>query len=312
MVRVSGYDKAADGASVLRWRRSRWRSPGRWRRRRRRRSAAALADRLAAGGDAGDASASTRSTTSCWSSSSLITLLRARRCCSTSWCASTHRAQPGAVAHHAQHGDRGAVDGGAGADPGHHRDPVLQADVLHGPDARTPNMTIKVTGHQWYWSYEYPDQTAISTSTATCSPTTGPEAGPAAPARRRQPAGRAGRHQRSACWSTGTDVIHSWFVPSFGVQEYAVIGRAQRSWINVDKRRHLLRPVQPDLRRQPRLHADRGRGGVEGRFPEMAGRRARRNSPPTSRARGATQPCSRRRRAGACRQPKAKGSLMAS
>ena len=21
-----------------------------------------------------------------------------------------------------------------------------------------PEMTIKVTGHQWYWSYEYPDQ----------------------------------------------------------------------------------------------------------------------------------------------------------
>jgi cytochrome c oxidase subunit 2 len=24
---------------------------------------------------------------------------------------------------------------------------------------------------------------------------------------------------------TGTDVLHSWFVPSFGVQQYAVIGR---------------------------------------------------------------------------------------
>ena len=36
-------------------------------------------------------------------------------------------------------------------------------------------------------------------------------------------------------------------------------------------RRRLLRPVQPDLRHQPRLHADQGRGGVEGRFPELAG-----------------------------------------
>ncbi len=25
---------------------------------------------------------------------------------------------------------------------------------LHTPE---PDMTVKVTGHQWYWSYEYPD-----------------------------------------------------------------------------------------------------------------------------------------------------------
>ena len=50
---------------------------------------------------------------------------------------------------------------------------------------------------------------------------------------------------------TGTDVIHSWFVPSVGVQEYAVIGRLNESWMQRRQGRHLLRPVQPDLRRQP-------------------------------------------------------------
>jgi cytochrome c oxidase subunit II len=30
---------------------------------------------------------------------------------------------------------------------------------------------------------------------------------------------------------TGTDVIHSWFVPSMGVQEYAVVGRINESWM---------------------------------------------------------------------------------
>ena len=34
---------------------------------------------------------------------------------------------------------------------------------------------------------------------------------------------------------TSTDVIHSWFMPSFGVQEYAVIGRLNESWFNVDR-----------------------------------------------------------------------------
>jgi cytochrome c oxidase subunit II len=34
---------------------------------------------------------------------------------------------------------------------------------------------------------------------------------------------------------TGTDVLHSWFVPSFGVQEYAVIGRNNESWFRVER-----------------------------------------------------------------------------
>ena len=34
---------------------------------------------------------------------------------------------------------------------------------------------------------------------------------------------------------TGTDVIHSWFVPSFGVQEYAIVGRLNESWMKVER-----------------------------------------------------------------------------
>jgi cytochrome c oxidase subunit II len=33
---------------------------------------------------------------------------------------------------------------------------------------------------------------------------------------------------------TGTDVLHSWFMPSMGVQEYAVIGRLNESWLSID------------------------------------------------------------------------------
>jgi len=33
---------------------------------------------------------------------------------------------------------------------------------------------------------------------------------------------------------TGTDVIHSWFMPSFGVQEYAIVGRLNESWMKID------------------------------------------------------------------------------
>ena len=33
---------------------------------------------------------------------------------------------------------------------------------------------------------------------------------------------------------TGTDVIHSWFVPAFGVQEYAMPGRTNESWVRIE------------------------------------------------------------------------------
>jgi cytochrome c oxidase subunit II len=33
---------------------------------------------------------------------------------------------------------------------------------------------------------------------------------------------------------TSTDVMHLWFVPSFGVQEYAIIGRTNESWFKVE------------------------------------------------------------------------------
>ena len=29
-------------------------------------------------------------------------------------------------------------------------------------------------------------------------------------------------------------MIHSWFVPSFGVQEYAIVGRLNESWMKIE------------------------------------------------------------------------------
>src|SRR5271165_7025265 len=46
-------------------------------------------------------------------------------------------APPGADSHLAQYCHRDAVDRGPGADPGTHRDPVLQTDVLHGQGAKS-------------------------------------------------------------------------------------------------------------------------------------------------------------------------------
>src|SRR5215472_2207214 len=95
-----------------------------------------------------------------------------------------------------------------------------------------PEMTIKVTGHQWYWSYEYPDQGGL-TFDSNIVPEDQLKAG-----QKRLldvdnplvvPADTIIRVQ-----VTGTDVIHSWFIPSFGVQEYAIVGRLNESWMKID------------------------------------------------------------------------------
>lgn len=94
------------------------------------------------------------------------------------------------------------------------------------------DMTIKVTAHQWYWSYEYPDQKVGFDSNIV-------QDKDLKPGQKRLlavdnplviPANTNIRVQ-----VTGTDVIHSWFIPSFGVQEYAIIGRLNEAWMNVLK-----------------------------------------------------------------------------
>ncbi len=65
-----------------------------------------------------------------------------------------------------------------------------------------PEMTIKVTGHQWYWSYEYPDQDGL-TFDSNIIPGRPIEAGAEAAARRRQPARRSGGHDYPGARSPG-------------------------------------------------------------------------------------------------------------
>ncbi|HUC10809.1 MAG TPA: cytochrome c oxidase subunit II [Stellaceae bacterium] len=95
-----------------------------------------------------------------------------------------------------------------------------------------PDMTIKVTGHQWYWSYEYPDQKDLAFDSNII------QEADLKPGQKRlldvdNPL-VVPIHTNIRVLVTSTDVIHSWFIPSFGVQEYAIIGRLNESWFNVD------------------------------------------------------------------------------
>jgi cytochrome c oxidase subunit 2 len=102
-----------------------------------------------------------------------------------------------------------------------------------GDRTQNSDMTVKVVGHQWYWSYEYPDQGELKFDSYMV-----PESD-IKPGQQRllevdnRVVVPAGTNVRILV--AGTDVIHSWFVPSLGVQIYAVPGRLNETWVNVTK-----------------------------------------------------------------------------
>ncbi|HWI29535.1 MAG TPA: cytochrome c oxidase subunit II [Stellaceae bacterium] len=98
---------------------------------------------------------------------------------------------------------------------------------------RHADMTLKVTGHQWYWSYEYPDNKDVSFDSTIVDQKDLKAGEPRLLTVDNPVVVPVGEKIRILV--TGTDVIHSWFVPSMGVQEYAVIGRTNEAWMEVER-----------------------------------------------------------------------------
>jgi cytochrome c oxidase subunit 2 len=98
------------------------------------------------------------------------------------------------------------------------------------PDA---DMTIKAIGHQWYWEYAYPDQGGLTFSSYMVPDDE------LKPGQLRlldvdnQLVLPVGRNIRIL--TTSGDVIHSFFIPSLGVQRYAIPGRTIETWVRVDQ-----------------------------------------------------------------------------
>ncbi|WP_331256585.1 cytochrome c oxidase subunit II [Candidatus Bealeia paramacronuclearis] len=93
-------------------------------------------------------------------------------------------------------------------------------------------LTIKATGHQWYWSYEYPDQKVSFDSFLI-------EDDKLKPGQMRLL--ETDNHvvvpvnTNVRVITTSADVIHSWAIPSFGVKRDSVPGRLNETWFNVKK-----------------------------------------------------------------------------
>lgn len=99
--------------------------------------------------------------------------------------------------------------------------------------AHDAGLTLKVTGFQWWWRFEYPDQGNIEVQSRMV------------PDAQLQPGQvrllevdnravvPAGTNVRVLV--TSNDVIHSFFVPSSGVQVYGIAGRTNETWFNFER-----------------------------------------------------------------------------
>jgi cytochrome c oxidase subunit II len=105
------------------------------------------------------------------------------------------------------------------------------------------DLTIKVTGHQWYWSYEYPDngvsfdsymlkEAGDPTRQANQRARTDDDGPPLLAVDERVviPTGKVVKFI-----ITADDVIHSFAVPAFWIKQDANPGQLHETWVKVDR-----------------------------------------------------------------------------
>ena len=99
-----------------------------------------------------------------------------------------------------------------------------------------PDLTIKATGNQWYWTYEYPDNEMVFDSLMLAREELGDYGYPdeawllATDTAVVVPVDAVVKLQ-----VTGADVIHSWAMPAFGVKMDAVPGRLAETWFAAEE-----------------------------------------------------------------------------
>lgn len=95
------------------------------------------------------------------------------------------------------------------------------------------DMTIKAIGHQWYWTYEYPDLGDVTFDAIVLEDEELEEGQPRLLATDTHVVVPVDTNIRLL--TTADDVIHSWAMPSFGVKLDAVPGRVNETWFRVDE-----------------------------------------------------------------------------
>ena len=94
-------------------------------------------------------------------------------------------------------------------------------------------MTIKAVGHQWYWSYEYPDHGDF---TFDASMVDEEDLEPGQPRLlTTDEAVVMPVNTNIRLLITADDVLHAWAIPAFGVKLEGVPGRLNETWVRVTK-----------------------------------------------------------------------------
>ena len=109
--------------------------------------------------------------------------------------------------------------------------------ILAMKDVSSPDLTIKVTGYQWKWNYDYvQDGFGFYSNLAT----------PLAQRENREPKGEnyllevdnpmvVPVNAKVRLVITANDVIHSWWIPAFGVKQDAIPGFVRDTWFKAEK-----------------------------------------------------------------------------
>ena len=95
------------------------------------------------------------------------------------------------------------------------------------------DMTLKAIGHQWYWSYEYPDHGDFTFDAVMLEEDELEEGQPRLLAT--DTAVVLPVDATIRLLTTADDVIHSWAVPALGVKMDSVPGRVNETWFTINR-----------------------------------------------------------------------------
>lgn len=101
-------------------------------------------------------------------------------------------------------------------------------DKTHEPD-----MTLKVSGHQWYWSYEYPGHGDLGFDALMVEDDELEEGQLRLLSTDEEVVLPVGKNIRVLL--TSEDVIHAWALPQFGVKIDTVPGRTNETWLRINE-----------------------------------------------------------------------------
>lgn len=95
------------------------------------------------------------------------------------------------------------------------------------------DLTIKATGNQWYWSYEYPDLGGVTFDSFMVADKDLKPGQPRLLTVDKEVIVPVGKTVHLL--TTANDVIHSWTIPAFGMKIDSIPGRLNDDWFKVER-----------------------------------------------------------------------------